>query len=403
VSIVLACGDPPAVPEHDHEHAGEAENADEGAAGHDHEGDHDDRDHALPRSLVLTPEGWEAAGIELAPAGVRAQVPTVRVTGTLSYDESRMAIATARVGGRIARVAADYGQTVRAGEPLAWIDSPELAEAQAGWRRARSMEQLARAEHERARLLVEGDAIARGEALRREADWQAARAELDTAERRLRILGLPAADVAALGGDAPDPDPFYPVRAPTSGSVTERHAVPGRVVAPEDELFTVARLDRLWLFLHVFEKDLPSVTEGATVLLTCESHPEDRFRGTIDFVGQVIDPHSRTARARAVIENPDGELKPGMFVYATIEGRSEAGAGTRLAVPAAAVATIDGRSVVFVHSGERAFEVRAVDGATSGEWFEVASGLTEGETIAVSGAFVLKSEVLESELAEHHH
>ena len=73
----------------------------------------------------------------------------------------------------------------------------------------------------------------------------------------------------------------------------------------------------------MFEKDLPAVMVGAAVTLTCESHPAHHFAGTVDFVGQVLDPHSRTVQARAVIDNTDGKLKPGMFVYASIEVRNE--------------------------------------------------------------------------------
>jgi cobalt-zinc-cadmium efflux system membrane fusion protein len=240
--------------------------------------------------------------------------------------------------------------------------------------------------------------------LRREADWRAAQAEMQTAEQQLHILGLSQSDVEALSLDGVETEHAYPVRVAIDGRVTERRAVPGRVVSAEDELFTVAELDSLWLFLQVFEKDLPSVTEGAVVTLTCESHPEESFRGKIDFVGQVLDPHSRTVRARAVIDNPQGELKPGMFVYASIEGRERGGDAPRLAVPAMAVAGLQGRDVVFVQTAERTFELRTVVlGETSGDWIEIRSGLTEGESIAISGVFTLKSEVLKGGLEEHHH
>jgi cobalt-zinc-cadmium efflux system membrane fusion protein len=332
-------------------------------------------------------------------------VPTVQVTGTLSYDERRIAVATARIGGRIAQVVADYGQRVAAGEPLAWIDSPELGAAQAEYGRAASMARLSQAEYERAELLLEGQAISRGELLRREADRRAAQAELQTAEQKLHLLGLSQADVEALARDGAFPDHVYPVRAPIGGRVTERAAIRGRVVPAEAELFTIAELDRLWLFLQVFEKDLPAVREGSRVALSCESHPEDRFAGTIDFVGQVLDPHSRTATARAVIDNPAGTLKPGMFVYAQIEGaEGDAQGPERVAVPAAALASVGGRDVLFVEAGERVFVVRpVVAGQAFGEWVEIRSGLAEGERIAVAGSFALKSEVLAGSLAEHHH
>jgi len=367
--------------------------------------EHQDEHEEQIERISLTAAAYEAAGIAVAPAGLRILLSTVQVTGTLEYDERRMAIATARVGGRITRVVADYGQHVSAGDVLAWIDSPELGAAQADYLRAVSMSRLALAEYERAELLLQGEAISRGELLRREADWRASQAELQTAEQKLHILGLPQADVEALSTDRADADHVYPVRASIDGRVTERVAVLGRVVAPEDELFTVAELGSLWLFLQVFEKDLHSVGEGAAVTLTCESHPEERFSGTIDFVGQVLDPHSRTVRARAVIDNPEAELKPGMFVYASIEGQSpEGGETAHLAVPTTAAANVNGEDVVFVQTDERTFELRPVVlGTASGEWIEVRSGLVAGESIAVVGVFTLKSELLKGGLAEHHH
>ncbi len=93
-------------------------------------------DHAHPDRLSLSAEAYEAAGIAVAAVGLHAAVPTIQVTGSLSYDERRMAVATARIGGRISEVVADYGQRVRAGDVLAWIDSPELGAAQAEYRRA---------------------------------------------------------------------------------------------------------------------------------------------------------------------------------------------------------------------------------------------------------------------------
>jgi cobalt-zinc-cadmium efflux system membrane fusion protein len=366
--------------------------------------DHPEHEEDEARRVSLSDAAYAASGVTVAPVEARAFAPSVRVTGTLSYDERKMAIATARVGGRIAEVVADYGQHVARGDALAWIDSPDLGAAQADYRRAVGMSRLRKAEHDRALLLLEGKAISRGELLRREADLRAAEADLETAEQKLHILGLSQEDIRSLSGDASEVGHVYPVRAPLEGRVTERRAIPGRVVGPDDELFTVASLDTLWLFLQVFEKDLPAVAEGAAVTLTCESHPDDRFRGTIDFVGEVLDPHSRTVRARAVIDNAHGDLKPGMFVYATIEAGPSAAAPTGPAVPARAVAEIDGASVVFIRVDGGTFEVRpVVPGRTEGEWVEIRSGVVVGEPIAVSGVFTLKSEVEKSGLEGHAH
>ncbi|MBD3867582.1 MAG: efflux RND transporter periplasmic adaptor subunit [Acidobacteria bacterium] len=367
--------------------------------------DINEEDHEEAGGISLSAEAYQASGIAVAPAVTARLIPTIRVTGTLSYDERRMAIATARIGGRITRAVADFGQRVSKGQVLAWIDSPELGAAQAGYLQAAGMIRLHEAEYQRAKLLLEGQAISRGEFLRREADWHASQVGLQAAERNLHILGLSQDDVERLSRDGDSAGHEYPVRSAVAGRVTERAAVPGRVVAADDELFTVADLGSLWLFLQVFEKDLPAVTEGAAVTLTCESHPEETFRGTIDFVGQVLDEHSRTVRARAVIDNRAGELKPGMFVYASIEGtRLDEADEPRLVVPKEAVAGVEGRDVVFVKVEERTFEIRPVVlGESSGERVEILSGLKEGEIIAVSGVFTLKSEALKGGLEEHHH
>jgi cobalt-zinc-cadmium efflux system membrane fusion protein len=364
-----------------------------------------DNGHDRAGQVLFSAEAFEAAGIALATVSLQHHVPTIRVTGTLSYDERKMAIATARIGGRITKVVADFGQHVSKGETLAWIDSPELGAAQAEYLRAESMSRLHKAEYERAQLLVEGEAISQGELLRREAEWRAAEAELKSSEQKLHILGLSQVDVDNLSHDRDDADHEYPVRAPIHGRVTERKAVQGRVVAASDELFTVARLESLWLFLQVFEKDLPAVKEGTAVTLTCESHPDHRFTGTVNFVGQVLDPHSRTVQARALIENPDRKLKPGMFVYASIDARNEGGdEATRLSIPVSAVAKVDGRDVVFVQTADRTFELQPVVlGTVSKDWVEIRSGLTEGQMIAVEGVFTLKSEILKDGLEEHGH
>lgn len=373
-----------------------------------HEENHEPRenDHEQPDRISLSPEALEAAGIVIDAARPGHQVRTIRVTGTLSYDERAMAIATARVGGRITKVIGDYGQEVSKGEALAWIDSPQLGAAQAEYLRAESMSRLRGAEYERAQLLLEGEAISRGELLRREAEWRAAEAELRTAEQQLHILGLSQSDVESLLNGRSGAGHEYPVRAPIPGRVTERKAVQGRVVSADNELFTVARLESLWLFLQIFEKDLPAVQEGTHVTLTCESHPDHHFAGTIDFVGQVLDPHSRTVQARAVIKNPERKLKPGMFVYATIEMNDEANEGNaeRLLIPSEAIARVGDRDVVFVETSERTFEVRPVTlGSSGGEEVEVLDGLIPGDRIAVKGVFVLKSEILKGGLEGHDH
>ena len=374
-------------------------------AGHD--GEHGDIEPKMAEAhtVSLSPEAVESAGIVVQPVARRAVQQTVEATGRLGYDEQRMAIATARIGGRVSRVVADYGARVSAGQVLAWIDSPELGAAQAEYRQALARSRVQEAEVERARLLLEGEAISQGELLRREGEWQTARAELESAVQTLHLLGLSSRDVENLSAETTRPTTVYPVRAPVAGKVTERTVSTGQVVASDTQLFVVAELDELWLMLQLFEKDLPAVSVGSAVSLECESHPEHRFGGRIDFVADIVDPHSRTITARAVIDNSEGKLKPGMFVYAEIAATADADAAADVpAVPVSAVARIDDRDYVFVSDVEGAFERREVRlGRRWGDWSEVLGGVEVGERVAVAGAFALKSELLKGGLEGHDH
>jgi len=369
--------------------------------------EHSDEEHkeAEADTISLSPEAVASAGIVLQRVARRSVEPTVDATGRLDYDEQRMAIATARIGGRVARVEADYGARVSAGQVLAWIDSPELGAAQAEYHQALAKSRVQEAAYERAKLLLEGEAISRGELLRRQGEWQTVRAELDAAVQKLHLLGLSSRDVENLSAESSRPTTVYPVRAPIAGKVTERTVSTGLVVASDTPLFVVAKLDELWLMLQLFEKDLPAVSVGSTVSLECESHPEHRFHGRIDFIADVVDPHSRTITARAVIDNTEGKLKPGMFVYAEIAATGGAGTGTAVpAVPVSALARIDDRDYVFVSEVEQVFERREVRlGRWWGEWAEVLEGVEEGEKVVVTGAFALKSELLKGGLEGHAH
>jgi cobalt-zinc-cadmium efflux system membrane fusion protein len=373
-------------------------------AGHE-EGHRDVGTEAETHTISLSPEAVESAGIALQPAARRAVEPTIEATGRLGYDERRMAIATARIGGRVSKVVADYGARVSAGDVLAWIDSPELGAAQADYRQALAKSRVHEAEYERAKLLLAGEAISRGELLRREGEWQTARAELESAVQTLHLLGLSSRHVENLSAETARPSTVYPVRAPIAGKVTERTASTGQVVAPDTQLFVVAELAELWLMLQLFEKDLPAVAVGSAVSLECESHPEHRFDGRIDFVADVVDPHTRTVTARAVIDNTEGKLKPGMFVYAEIAATGGTDAGTEaLAVPISALARIDERDYLFVSEDEGVFERREVRlGRRWSEWAEVLGGVEEGEKVVVAGAFALKSELLKGGLEGHDH
>jgi Cu(I)/Ag(I) efflux system membrane fusion protein len=165
-------------------------------------------------------------------------------------------------------------------------------------------------------------------------------------------------------------------------------------------LFRLADLSTLWASLHIQEKDLSSMKAGAEAVLSSQAYPGEDFRGRLVLVGDVVDAGTRTVEGRIEVPNPSGKLKPGMYVDASIAAVGERAV---IAVPEAAIQDDEGRSVVFVRTGERTFTRREV---TAGERFagyvEILTGLTEGETVVTSGGFLLKSELRNVGLEDEH-
>jgi RND family efflux transporter MFP subunit len=147
-----------------------------------------------------------------------------------------------------------------------------------------------------------------------------------------------------LGAAAHGEGGHFDVVAPYDGVVVERHGARGEVVGPADQLFTVADLTRLWIELDVFEWDLAAVAEGQSVEVTTAAWPGRTFPARIVYVGDILDPASRTVRARVELENADGALKPGMFATAFV---ATAAGSTTVAVPRDAVQNVEGSDVVW--------------------------------------------------------
>lgn len=341
--------------------------------GHDHEAE-----AAAATTVTLTPQALAAAGIRTEPAATRPLALRVAAPGELEWNARRVVHLTARAGGRLERVLAVRGDRVREGQLLAELYSPDFLALQAEFLQAAG--RLAR----RA-----GDP----------AEEAPARTLLSGARERLRLLGLPEVDIDALAASGA-PRPLLAVRAPLSGTVLDTGVVAGDAVELGASLFRLADPSTVWACLHIQERDLAHVRVGADVVLSVQAYPGEEFRGRLAFVGDAVDAASRTVEGRVELANPGGRLKPGMFVEAAI---AAAGDRRALAVPGSAVQDDDGRAIVFVRTGEGAFARRAVrTGERAGGFVEVLEGLAEGEAVAVSGGFLLKSELHKESMRDDH-
>lgn len=177
------------------------------------------------------------------------------------------------------------------------------------------------------------------------------------------------------------------------------------MVETNHKLFTVANLTNVWVVANVPEKDIPFLQRSAyrdrSVEILLSAYPHEVFRGKITYVGDMLDPATRTMQIRVEVPNPEGRLKPEMFASVRVFSDPEPNA---LTIPSTAVLQHKGETVVFVQLDPQQFERRAVKlDSESGDLFKVRDGLREGDPVVVSGAFVLKSELAkqqQTELAE---
>jgi len=214
-------------------------------------------------------------------------------------------------------------------------------------------------------------------------------------EASLKLLGFQQADL-----DSVDPVKEgkglsrYQIVAPFDGTIIAKDVALLERVTPEHQVMTVADLSSVWIKVDVFEQHLAllSALEGGAIEITAAAWPGETFKARVFHTGEIVDEASRTIGMRAMADNPDGRLKPGMFVEVALPGTANMASAV---VPATAIQEHQGKSLVFVHLGGDRFEVREVRvGRGQGGRREVVSGLKEGEKVVVKGGFALKSRML---------
>jgi cobalt-zinc-cadmium efflux system membrane fusion protein len=346
---------------------------------------------------IIQLKSMEEANLEIEEVSLRSLKSILQAPGEVQFNENKLAHVGSRVPGRIVDVIANLGDQVKEGDSLGVIDSTELGTAQSEYLKAKANLQAQEKSYARAKKLLEGKAISLGEYQKREAEYMTMRAEFKAAEDKLHLLGLSEEEVKHIGSEHVI-NSKVAVRAPFSGTVIERHATLGEVIEPATKLFTIADLSTLWVIADVPEKDIPHVKIGLPVEIKVSPYPNDVFEGNLTYVGDQVDPSTRTVKARAEIDNSLGKLKPEMFatIFITTEVVSDV-----LAIPVEAVQTDGNKQIVFLDMGNGGFEKREVTlGRQFDSFYQVTAGVKTGEKIVTKGSFLLKSEAQKGELGE---
>ena len=351
-----------------------------------------------PNSLArvtLGPGAAEAVQITLHAVESLPVPEILQANAETIYPPSRFARVAPRLPGVVREVRALLGQEVAGGAALAVLESTEFGQAKADHLQAAALLRLREKTFEQERTLFEKKITAGRELMAAETGLGEARLGEKRALQKLLSLGLSAEQVRQIE-EKQETSPLIEIRAPFAGQVVEASAVPGDLAVPEKPLFSVAAMDRLWALIDLYEGDLPRVRKDQPVVFTLDGLPDKRFEGKVVAIGGEVDDRTRTAHVYAEIGNTDGLLRARMFGRAGITVKA---AVPRLLVPREAVQNDNDCTFVFVSSGRDVFLARRIRlGAPCGDGYEVLEGLAAGDRVVTRGSFLLKTEVLRSQM-----
>lgn len=309
-----------------------------------------------------------------------SQIPSLEpLQGHITYDEDATSRITAPIAGRVVQINAQVGDRVKAGQPLLTLDAPDFAQASADVRKAEADVHLKQSAFERAKTLFDGGVLAGKDFEAAKADIQQAKIELERAHARLRNLGSNA-------------DNGFVLRTRIGGIVMDRQVNPGSEVRPDaaGALFVVSDPTRLWVNVEVPEKDLGKIHAGQHLRVESDAYPGESFDAEVLLIGKVLDPSTRRVVVRCRVENHAEKLKPEMYIRATPLG----GEGMLPHVPNDALLTEGVQNFLFVEKNPGVLEKRRVTLSYRGhEESYVASGLSAGERVVLSGALLLNTEL----------
>jgi len=334
-------------------------------------------------SIRLEPGNPRLQFIKIETVKETDAAPVIRLTGKVGFDEDRTQRVASPIDGRATRILIELGDHVKAGQALLEIASPHVSEVQADAQKSLQDLDIATKALDRATKLKQEGAVSEKEAAQAEADFRKAKSESARTNAQLRSLSVSASD----------PTTTAAIRAQIPGTVVERNILVGQEVRADaaQPLLTISNLSVVWVMADVYEQDLSMVRKGDTVKIHVPAYPDKAFDGKVDYVGDVLDPVSRTVKLRCTVPNPDTRLKPEMFAKIEL---SDLGDKKAIVLPSSAVLTDSEHTRVFVSGNDHVYRQRIVTvGPEVDDHVRVLAGLNLGEQVVTDGAIFLKREM----------
>ncbi|MBD2540463.1 efflux RND transporter periplasmic adaptor subunit [Coleofasciculus sp. FACHB-SPT36] len=421
-------------------------------AGHGDEFHGDEASQGTPQGIQVDAQTAKRMGIEVKPVSQQRLGFGIKTTGQIETLPSQKAEVTSPTPGKIVELLVEPGAVVQAGKVVAVIAAPDLVELRVGSQekraeaeadlqqaqadlklaqenyqqysqiaasdiqQARTELAVAQEQYERDRELERAGALprrqmleslahlaeaktqltkatSRREVLEAEAQLKRAKSAVKVANSRIRLSNTAyQTRLQQLGTRANDKG-LVTVTAPISGTVADREITLGQSVEEAGaKLMTILNNNRVWATASIYEKDLNKVKIGQRVRVKVASLPNRTFTGKIAVIGSVVEGETRVVPVKAELDNPGGQLKPGMF--AELEVLTNQTPAPILVIPTSAVVETNGRQRVYVQNGTAFEPVEVTLGRTVGDVVEVKGSLFEGDRIVTQGAIQLYAQSL---------
>ncbi|MCB2212184.1 efflux RND transporter periplasmic adaptor subunit [bacterium] len=368
---------------------------------HDHENEssvngHEEHDEDV--AIHMEESVLREFGVKLSTAGPGLLHREISLPGEVRLDQDRIAHVTPTVPGNVHKVLVNEGDYVQQGQLLAVIHSEQLASSKSDLLEAREQLRLAEATYNRVQSLRE-DGIASIEELQMaEREKQGAVISLRSAEQVLHALGIDEDRIQTIDSDPSVELSHHELLAPFNGRVIQRRIVQGERVAEETDAFIIADLSSVWVDARVYPRDLGMIREQMPVVVIA-GYGIPNVSGNLNYVGPIVGEETRTAVARTEVTNPNGLLRPGLFV--TVKVATEE-FPVEIAVPRTSLVMLEGKPHLFVREGDEFKPVEVVIGMENETHVEIVDGLVVGQTYVSKNGFTLKAEMGKGELGEDH-
>jgi cobalt-zinc-cadmium efflux system membrane fusion protein len=309
----------------------------------------------------------------------------VTLTGEVASNENSVVKIFPRGSGQVLQAPLSLGDHVSKGQVLAVIRSADIAGSYADLASANADISIAKRQMDNQAALYKNGISSEREYNEAKENYQKALAVRNKIESTLRINGGGSASASGT----------YTLTSPIDGYIVEKKIAAGNFIRSDatDNLFTVSDLKKVWVYANVYEVDIPKIKEGYEARVRAAAYPERDFYGTVDKIGQVLDPQSKALRVRVTIDNREGLLKPDMFARVMVSNKESQRA---ICIPTQSIVSQDGRQYVVIYNRRDSLDVSEVQIVkTVGDRTFISEGVQPGQLVVTKEQLLIFNQLLE--------